>query len=212
MMPTVIGGAVVIGSLIGKAPRLANVLLLIVLLMNYGLSSAKIVQYALNGALLVQRAAATHEVQQIIAEQNGIDLPIVVANGSRYTAMAYYAPAGLNRKLYAIVDPRAAVEFSNNKSNTVDLNLLALLPYFPFQGENYDNFLSNHREFLLVTGTGAGDTGGGTEWLAARLVHDGNIVRLLSAKEESTVYRVTVCFPPAGNTANPPLIQAAPAH
>jgi hypothetical protein len=122
-------------------------------------------------------------VQAIVAEYSEPGLPIVISSGFRYLPMAYYAPAGANRKLYAVADPRAAVTFAGTDS--IDLALLVQRRYFPLQVEEFGNFVSSHREFFLVS------EGGDFDWLPARLSHDGHIARLLSAGT-TTVYKVTL--------------------
>jgi hypothetical protein len=181
MLPTVLGGALALGYVIDKIHSAGRVLLLILLLINYALSSGEFfVKEHLKGSLLETRASATREVETIVAQS---DLPIVISSGIRYLPMAYYTPTDSNGKLFAIADPREAVRVLNTDS--VDLGLLALRRYFPLQVEDYVGFLSRHREFLLVAG-------GGYEWLTARLLHDGYTLRLLSADGGSAVYKVTV--------------------
>jgi hypothetical protein len=183
MLPTVLGGALAVGYLTSKVPTLLRTLLLVLLLMTYGLSSVGVVKSALQGSLLEPRAAATSQVRDIVAEYSESGLPIVISSGFRYLPMAYYAPAGATRKLYAVADPRAAVTFTG--TDTIDLALLVHRRYFPLQVEEYGNFVSSHREFFLVS------EGGDFDWLPARLSHDGHTVRLLSAGT-TTVYKVTL--------------------
>jgi hypothetical protein len=98
--------------------------------------------------------------------------------------MAYYAPAGASRKLYAVADPRAAVTFAGTDS--IDLALLVQRRYFPLQVEEYGDLVSRHREFFLVS-----EPGGDFDWLPARLSHDGHTLRLLSTGT-TIVYKVTL--------------------
>jgi len=192
MLPTVLGGALAVGYLTGKVPTALRTLLLMLLLMTYGLSSVSVVKSALQGSLLEPRAAATRQVQAIVAEYSESGLPIIISSGFRYLPMAYYAPAGANRTLYAVADPRAAATFTGTDS--IDLDLLVLRRYFPLQVEEYADFVSRHREFFLVS-----DPRGDFDWLPARLLHDGHTLKLLSAGT-TTVYKVTLS----------PLLSAAP--
>jgi hypothetical protein len=189
MMPTILGGALAFGYLTSKLPRTVGVLLLFLLSTSYALSSVGVVKNALNGSLLESRVAATHELQAIVAENNKSGLPVVMSNEVRYLPMVYYTPAASKLQLYAVTDPSAAVEFADNKSDSADLELLVLRQYFPLQVEDYGGFVSKHREFLVVSGTGGG-YGGGSEWLPARLAHDGDDVRLLSTADQTTLYHV----------------------
>ncbi len=179
MMPTILGGALAFGYLSGKTPRAVAAILLILFLTSYALSSCHVVKSALNGSLLNQRDAATHEVQAIVAEYDGDGLPIVISNVIRHLPMAYYTPAPLNRKLYLLVESR-------------DLFSAVLAQYTSIgQVESYSGFVSKNKEFLVVAGTGGGP-GERFEWLPARLAQDGNTVRLLSATEGTEVYKVTM--------------------
>jgi hypothetical protein len=191
MLPTILGGALAVGYLSDKLPRAAGALLLALLMIYYALSSFHDVSSALRGSLLEPRNAATHELQTIAAADDQAGLPIVIANGVRYLPMAYYTRAESNRMLYFIADPAAAVRLSSNKSDSLDKALLVLKHYAPLNVEDYDGFVSMHREFLLVT-----DAGGGPiedfEWLPARLTHDGYVVRLLSVNNGTQVYKVTI--------------------
>lgn len=181
MLPTVLGGALALGYGIDKVSSARRLFLLVFLLMVYALSSGEFfVREHAKGSLLESRARATGEVKTIAA---GSDLPIVIASGSRYLPMAYYASADSSGKLFAIADPREAVIAI--KSDSVDLSLLALRQYFPLQVEDYAGFLSRHREFLVVSGDGF-------EWLTGRLERDGYALKLVSSDGESTVYKVTV--------------------
>jgi hypothetical protein len=191
MMPTILGGALAFGYLSSKVPRAVAAILFVLFLTSYALSSFHVVKIALNGSLLNRRAAAIHKVQAIAAEYDGDGLPIVISNSVRYLPLAYYTPVESNRMLFTIADPDTAVRFSAYKSDSVDLDLLVLRQYFPLQVEEYDGFVSRHREFLLVTYP-AGGLGEDFEWLPARLVQGGNTVRLLSATAETEVYNVTM--------------------
>jgi hypothetical protein len=182
MLPTVLGGALALGYVIDNTPGAGRALLLILLLMNYALSQVGIVKSALNGSLLEARATAAHEAEMIVTNLGEPELPIVFANGHKYLAIAYYTPSDLSRRLHAIADPQAAVLFHKGKSDSLDLNLLALRPYFPLQVEDFDDFVSKHREFILISG--------GADWWLRRLVHDGFTLRLVSAAEDK-VYKVT---------------------
>jgi hypothetical protein len=191
MMPTILGGALAFGYLSSKVPRAVAAILLVLFLTSYALSSFHVVKSALNGSLLDQRTAATHEVQAIVAEDDQAGLPIVISNAVRYLPLAYYTPVESNRMLYTIADSDAAVRFSANKNDSVDRALLVLRQYFPIQVEDYGGFVSRHREFLVVAGSGRG-LGEGFEWLPVRLALEGNTVRLLSTTAGTEIYKVTM--------------------
>ena len=185
MLPTVLGGALSLGYLVNKGPDALKTLLLILLLSNFASSSVNTAIHALKGSLLQSRASANRELRTIVGQYYRSDLPIVIASGLQYLPMAYYTPNDLKYRLYALADPRAAVMFTPGKTDSIDLALLVLQKYFPLQISGYDDFLSAHREFLLVS------DGGEFDWLTARLLHDGHALRLVSARA-TVVYEVTV--------------------
>jgi hypothetical protein len=185
MMPTVLGGALAVGYLASKAPIEARGLLLVLMLMNYGLSSVSDVKKILEGTLLEQRATAAGEVKVILTRHSESDLPVVISSGLRYLPMAYYVPAGASSRLYAVTEPGEALKFAGTDS--VDLALLVLRRYFPLQVEDYGDFASRHREFILVSGSGQW-----FDWWPARLSHDGHTVSLLEGGGDTKIYKVTL--------------------
>jgi hypothetical protein len=185
MMPTVLGGALAVGYLASRVPRAVNGLLLMVICMNYGLSSAGDVKKLLTGSLLEPRVAAAEEVKAILTELHGSDLPIVISSGLQYLPLAYYTPADSSRRLYALTDVRSALAFTGTDS--ADLALLALRRYYPLQIEEYNDFAARHREFLLVS-----ENKGRFDWWPARLSHDGHTLRLLTQVGDSQVFKVTL--------------------
>jgi len=116
---------------------------------NYGLSSLSVMKRALTGSLLARRNAIASQDKAIVADYEKFTLPIVIAPGSNYLPMVYYMPADHKVRLYALADPKAAMTFFS--SDSVDLALLALRPYFPLQVENYGTFASSNHEFILVS-------------------------------------------------------------
>ena len=184
MLPTILGGALAVGYLTSKAPHAVRVLLLALLLANYGLGSAPVVKDAVKGSLLRNRAGAARDVEKLVLGYRESGLPIVVSSGLQYLPMAYYSPPMHNGGLYALVDPPAAVTFA--KSDSVDLGLLVLRNYFPLQVEEYPKFASKHREFILVS------DGGGFDWWPSRLSRDGHTLSLVSADARARTYKVVL--------------------
>jgi hypothetical protein len=150
LLPTVLGGALAFGYLASNASFFVKIILLVVMLMNYSLSSARDVKKLFrNGSLLDERAAAVRKVRAMIEDHDEADLPVVISSGIDYLPMAYYKPPEVGRDVYVLVDPPAAIAFA--ESDTVDRNLLALRRYHPLRVEDYSDFASRHREFILVS-------------------------------------------------------------
>lgn len=184
MMPTILGGAMAVGYVAGRLPIVARGLLLVLMLMNYGISSATDAKKVLKRTLLEPRTAAAAEMGGILARYRDPDLPIVISSGMKYLPMAYYTPIDSRRRLFAVTDPRASVKFAGTDS--VDLALLVLRRYFPLQVEDFGEFASRHRQFLLLAGNGTE-----FDWWPARLSQDGYTLSLLPGTGETKLYIVT---------------------
>jgi hypothetical protein len=185
MLPMVLGASLALGFLASRASQRVRALLLTLILVNYGLSSLSVMKKALTGSLLARRTAIANEDKAIIADYQKFVLPIVIAPGSNYLPMVYYLPADQRVALYALADPNAAMTFFG--SDSVDLALLALRPYFPLQVERYDRFASSNREFILVSMQGTR-----RDWWPTRLLRDGDTLNLISADKSMHAYKVTM--------------------
>jgi hypothetical protein len=183
VMPAIVGGALAFGYLISMTHHTARLLLLALMLLNYGFSSFREIGQMVKGRLLEERLSAAGALKDVIAKCPIPDVPVVVSSGIQYLPMAYYTPNELRGRLYAVTDPPAAVKYTG--SDTVELNLLGLRPYFPLQVEDFRDFASKHREFLLVSG-------GAYDWWPARLSDEGNMLTLLSTNARMGVYKVTL--------------------
>lgn len=185
MVPTIVGGALALGYLASKVPALVNALLLGLMLLNYSSNSVSDWKRLSGGSLYEARQGATNDVKMILDQHAASGLPIVISSGLRYLPMAYYAPAGSTRKLYAVTDPPTAVKLVGTDS--VDLALLALRRYFPLRVEDYDSFVSMHREFLVVFGKE--DV---FDWWPARISQEGHNIQLLTESANYKVYKVVL--------------------
>jgi hypothetical protein len=183
MMPTVLGGGLAVGFIVSKAPSALRVLLLIVMLVSYCLSSITDAK-ALGSGPRGLRVSVPNQLEAIFARSYESELPIVISSGKAYLEIAYYESADRNRRLYALVDPDAAVKSIGTDS--VDLGLMKLRQYFPLQVEEYSKFSSRHREFFLAS------FGGRFDWWAARLSGDGHALTLISEEFDIRVYKVTL--------------------
>lgn len=185
MLPAVLGCALTLCYAIERTSVSSRLLLLILFLINYEAFSVPILRDAAMGALLARREGAAHEMTALAAKLRQPNLPIVIGSELDYLPIVYYTPPELAERLCVIVDPKSAVRYLNTDSG--DLNLLIIQHYYPLQVDDFDSFMSNHREFYLVSGVDF-------NWLTARLVHDGDTLELVAAGEqgESPVYKVSV--------------------
>jgi hypothetical protein len=192
MLPTVLGGALAVGYFTSRIPGWARMLLLIMMCMNYGLSSTRELTRVLDGSILdvslaKPRASIASTLDSIRALDRKHRQPVVISSGIRYLQLAYYTPSDRSRQLYALIDPAAAVKFA--KSDSVDLDLLRLRQYVPLQVQDYAEFASRNPEFLLVS------EGDAFDWWPARLSKDGHTLRLLSEVGNSRIYEVSLNHP-----------------
>jgi len=186
MLPAVLGGSLVVGYLTSHAVARVKVLLLLVFLANYALSSGGSVRRAVFGSLLDERAGAAREVAAILDRSRELRLPAVVSSGMDYLPMVYYKPPDASGQLYVLSDAQAALKFAN--SDSLELGLLVLSRYSKLQVENYRNFASKHREFLLFS-----RGRGGHDWWPERLAQDGDSVILLEGSTaDIKLYKVVV--------------------
>lgn len=192
MLPAVLGGAAMIGFLADRLSGRARMLLLLLLLVNFGMSFVSKVKAASKNSLLEQRTSSAQELQHILAAAHEPELPVVIASGLDYLPMAYYTPPDIGRRLYLITDPPAALRYSG--SDSIDLALLILRRYAPLQVEDYSSFSSRHRQFLLVV-----HGGDGFDWWPWHLLHEGHSLELRGRVGRATIYAVTL----RGASGNP---------
>jgi Dolichyl-phosphate-mannose-protein mannosyltransferase len=185
MLPAVVGCALTLGYAIEKVPVAGRLLLLILFLMNYEAFSVPVLRETVTGSLFAQRESAEHEMTSLAGQLREPNLPIVIGGELDYLPIAYYTPPELGKRIYAVVDPQSAITYLNTASG--DLNLLVIQHYYPLQVKGFDSFISNHREFYLVSGADL-------DWLPARLVHDGDNLKLVAAGKdgEDPVYEVSM--------------------
>lgn len=186
ILPAVLGGAMAAGYLTSAAPSSIRVLLLGVLMMNYGLSSIRDVKHFRTGWEHGTRAAITRDINEIIGSDETGRLPLVISSALDYFPLNYYAAPEARQRLYVLADPAGAMKFINTDS--VDAELPILQRYFPLQIEPYDRFASEHREFMLIS-TGAGKS---FDWWPRRLSQDGDRLTVVSTDGDLTIYRVTL--------------------
>jgi len=185
MLPTILGGAIAVGSLASKLPKAGRGLLLGLILISYASSSLGEAKEGLKNTLLARRAAAANEIRAIVRAHPEYELPLVISAGRRYLPVAYYTPVEFGSRLYTIADPKAAVKYT--RTNSVDLDLVVIRRYFPLRIEDYTEFISRHREFLVVS-----DSEDRFEWLTARLLDEGHALSLIARRGSAKVYKASV--------------------
>jgi hypothetical protein len=181
MLPSVIGGALIVGALSSVRHQLIRSGALILAVVTLGLTMLPVVPVLLKGSLLDQRKEAASELLRLLPGLQA-PLPIVISSGLRYLPMAYYDQG--DPRLYSIVDPPSAVKFAG--SDSVDLALLVLRRYFPLQVVEYGVFTSRYKEFFLVSGNEP------YSWAVTRFATEGWDIRSVQSFGNTGVYRITL--------------------
>ncbi len=125
-------------------------------------------------------------VEQFIQENGHSDLPVVVASGMVYTPLAYYASPAFYKRLYYLTDQEK--QFKYQGADTFDKEVVIFRDYMPLQIEDYTEFTSAHRIFLLY----GEDPGYGNTWLAEHLSREGDSVQALAVDPSRRLFLVTM--------------------
>ena len=182
MQPAILAAALIVGYLSSKLAPGLRIILILLVLASYALTSAREVQTLVaTGSIYERRTAAAHKMDEALSDNP--DLPVVISSGLEYLPIMYYHSPAQNRRMYVLTDPEAAVKYAS--SDSVDLALMVMRPYFPVQVQEYSAFAAEHRNFLL-------QSSGAFDWWPARLSADGHTLILLSEKAGSRLYKVAL--------------------
>ncbi len=186
LLPTLLGGALIMGYLAGKVSVPARVLLLVLILANYGMTTGLCLAPSARGHHYKTRESVERDLDGVLAQQRESGLPLVVSSGIQFLPLVYYAPTDSGRNIYAFTDPSAAVTYTGTDS--LDLDLLVMQKYFPLQAVAYSLFSSRYREFLLVSNPEMGSE----DWWPERLLHDGHSLNLIRKIGNFQIFKVTL--------------------
>jgi hypothetical protein len=106
------------------------------------------------------------EIDEVISDMRflnqQVDLPVAMAEVTRFHRLSYYAPRSLVSRLAYLSDPVYSLRYRGH--NTVDRGLLQLRPWFPIRVVDFSSFIVSHPKFLVY-----GYVGNWT-WLTFQLV------------------------------------------
>lgn len=108
------------------------------------------------------------------------DRPIVVASALAFLPDWWYAPAALRERLHYLADLPFAVR---QRDFLPEFSLVVNQPFVPSKVDDYRQFLSEHREFLLYC---SGEDQ--LEWTKDRLRADGWTLQLFSTSGKEALY------------------------
>jgi hypothetical protein len=138
-----------------------------------------------------EMASPAEPIERLVNAANRPDLPVLISDGHDYLPLLRYASPEWNRRFFAVVD--LPQELVYTKADSIGKSLLALQCCYPFRVENFQDFSSANPQFLMYS------NGSFWDWWFFRLVHDGDTVRLVAAREGLHVYLVDL-----NNRSRPP--------
>jgi hypothetical protein len=124
-------------------------------------------------------------VEDFVRRGSDADLPVVVSDSVAYLPLAHYASPAFARKFVFLVDEHEAVTYMG--TDNLDKNLLVLRSYAPFQVDDYSQFTSSHREFLLYVEEPVTRF----DWLTWHLSHEASL-RLMAMEQNRRLYLVSM--------------------
>ena len=187
MLTGVLGGAIGFGFLLRGVAVPGRWFVLIAALATYAFPLPGLVRDWVAGTLTERRTAHTASLETALLSRDDRSIPIVISHGFQYLPLTRYLTAQLQRRLYAVVDPAAAVDYTGTDS--IDRNLLSLRPYVDLRIVDYADFVESHRRFLLVS------DGGVYEWLPARLLDSGYRLMLIKESDGVRIFDVDLNAP-----------------
>jgi hypothetical protein len=123
-------------------------------------------------------------------------LPVVYDDPIAYLQLAWYAPESLNRQLYYIADPAAALRYAGTDSAERALVLLAGIT--PLHIARPAAFTASHSRFLLVDE-------GELSWLVPNLVASGAKLIIRESSPSTHVYEVLAGSEPSLQVGTTPV-------
>jgi hypothetical protein len=180
-LPTVLGLPLALGVLLPRLGRPVTFLAAAFLVCAFAAQEGSFWRQAISNAGRAQPLQDTVENLAITAGYP--KLPMVVSDGVTYLYLAYYPRPRSSARLAALVDPPSAILYAG--SDTVDQQLLVLRTLYPLQVDEYGQFASLHRQFLLYSGPASR-----FDWWLSRLAHDRDTIRLLVDENGERIYLV----------------------
>jgi 4-amino-4-deoxy-L-arabinose transferase-like glycosyltransferase len=130
---------------------------------------------------LIQPPPVNTRSQPLLATAPGSD-PIVVAYALVYMPAWWYSPPELRARLHYLADPSYAV---TQPEFVAELSLVANRAFIPSKADDYRQFVTAHRRFLLYSVGAAG-----SEWTVRRLAAEGWSLQPIRSVENNRLYLV----------------------
>jgi Dolichyl-phosphate-mannose-protein mannosyltransferase len=185
MLTALAGGAIGLGIVLSGAPPTARWFVLAATVAAYTARAIHLAPEVATGRLNDRRTGFARSLEHVIDLHNAsASLPVVVSDAHQYLPLTRYGSPELQRSLFALVDPPAAVQYV--RTDAIGRNLQALRRYVPLRIVDFADFAAKHRTFLLVS------SGGPFDWWPARLADDGHELVLLADAGAGQIYRVVL--------------------
>ena len=180
VLSAILGLAAALGYFLGRANLKTQMTCALFILLAVG--SQELGVWSSHMRIFNTPIAQTNLIAELSSSVDHQGLPIVVSDLGAYVEFWHYAPSGLRKNVFGLVDPVNAVAYSG----TDNLDKLAILwrAYEPVAFEDFAKFAGEHSSFLLLS------NGSPFDWWPARLVHDGDNLRLLRVQGQYKVYLV----------------------
>jgi hypothetical protein len=187
MLPSIIGGTVAFGLLLGTATQPVRWFLLLLLLATYGFRVPGLAGELRAGSLAAGRTAGAQAIAADIRRYHDNVVPVVVSDGLQYLPLTRYVDSDLQNHLHGLADPVAAVKYAG--SDSVDRNLQILGRYTSLRIRDFAAFRSEHRRFVVLS------SGGRFDYWPARLVDEGYTLTLLSDRAGARLFYAAATSP-----------------
>jgi hypothetical protein len=124
-------------------------------------------------------------VEELAAKADHADLPVVVSNGLAFLPLVYYTAPEWKRRFVYLYDPEKALHYvGTDNVDKVDRNLVG---YFPLEVPGYEEFVREHRTFLLYV-----EEPRAFDWLPMHLDKVGANLQIAAKEPNRTIYLVTM--------------------
>jgi hypothetical protein len=174
VLPAVLGVALVVGWILGRAPRSRAERLAAL-----GVLVAALAAQQAGGALSIIKARPDPlEIDGAALAAAQGTLPIVASPALVYLPLVHYSGEDQGRRVLYLMKPADVAAVT---PTTSDRALRALSAYVPLPMADYDPFLAAHSEFYVYGRPG---------WLAPHLLRRGARVELVETFGDRTLYRV----------------------
>ena len=134
-----------------------------------------------------QASTPAQFLNNLLQEAGHPDLPVVISSPVDYLSMAYYATPPLSARVVEPIDIPAELDVA--LTDTPELDLIALAPYFPINIPEYNDFRLKHPVFLLYASSDGIDR---IDWWVRRFRHEHVDMKKVAHWSNTVIYLVSL--------------------